>query len=290
MSAIDNLNINFLNEIRLRRGQPVIIQYCGEYMYINRYGKSSNRTNAIVCESAEAVLHAAMSDNVYMYAEQLKNGFITVGRGVRIGIAGEYVMQGGDILTVKNVTSLNIRIPHDVYGSSDELYDIICGQPIKNTLIFSPPGCGKTTLLRDIARKISQSTFYSVLIFDERCEIAAIDGENEGFELGKSCDVVRGGNKFAAFTNSIRVMRPDVIITDELSGDGDLNSVKYAVECGISVIASSHTVDREKLKKFPFEIFAELRGIGKEVLVYDKNFNTVCNCSAVGRTRTGNLG
>ncbi len=289
-SAIVHLNINYLNEIRLRRGQPVIIQYGGEYMYINRFGKCSNSVNAIICKSAEAVLHAAMSDNVYMYAEQLKNGFITVDGGVRIGIAGEYVSQGNEVVTVKNVTSLNIRIPHDIVGAADGIYEVICGKPIKNTLIFSPPGFGKTTLLRDIARKISQSTFYSVLVFDERCEIAAIDGEGGGFELGKSCDVVRGGNKLSAFTNSIRVMRPDVIITDELSGEGDLNSVRYAADCGITVIASSHTLDKEKLKNYPFEIFAELSGIGKEVVIYDKNFDIVCNCSAVGRTRTGNLG
>ena len=289
-SAIANLNMNYLNEIRLRCGQPVIIQYRGEYMYINRFGQSANGSTAIICESAEAVLHAAMNGNVYVYSDQLKNGFITVDGGVRIGVAGEYVMHGNDVITVKNVTSLNIRIPHDIVGAADGIYEVIGGQPIKNTLIFSPPGFGKSTLLRDIARKISLSTFYSVLIFDERNEIAAIDGDGGGFHLGKGCDVVRGGDKFNAFKNSVRVMRPDVLITDELSGEGDLNSVKYAVECGIAVIASSHTVDKEKLKSFPFEIFAELSGIGKEIVVYDKNFDTVCNCSAVGRIGTGNFG
>lgn len=289
LAALSNLNINYLNEIRLRRGQPVIIQYRGEYMYINSFGASLNSANAIVCKSAEEVLQRAMSGNVYVYAEQLKNGFITVDGGVRMGIAGEYVTQDKEVVTVKGVTSLNIRIPHDVFGAADGLYEIIGGKPIKNTLIFSPPGFGKTTLLRALARKISQSDFCSVLVFDERNEIAAADGEEGGFDLGKSCDIVRGGRKFTAFTNSIRVMRPDVIVTDELSGNDDIDSVKYAVECGISVIASSHTVDREKLREFPFEIFAGLRGIGKEILVYDKNFNIVGNCSAVGRTRAGNL-
>ena len=289
LSALNNINLNHLNEIRLRSGQPVIIQYRGEYKYINNYGVCSNHANALVCGSAEAVLNAAMSGNVYVYSEQLKNGFITVDGGVRIGIAGEYVMQGGEILTVKHVTSLNIRIPHDVIGAADAIYGTVCGDKIKNTLIYSPPGFGKTTLLRDLARQISKNTSLSVLIFDERNEIAATDGEGRGFDLGKGCDVVHGGNKITAFKNAIRVMRPDVIITDELYGSADINAVKYAVDCGIAVIASSHIIDRQKLKELPFTLYVELHGIGKEIVVYDKNFDTVCNCSSVGRIGTGDF-
>ncbi len=290
LSALNNVNFNYLNEIRLRSGQPVIIQYRGEYKYINEYGVTSNSAQALTCVNAENVLNASMSGNVYVYSEQLKDGFITVDGGVRIGIAGEYVMQGGEIVTVKRVTSLNIRIPHDVCGAADGIYGPVCENGIKNTLIFSPPGFGKTTLLRDLARKLSQNTDLSVLIFDERNEIAAADGDGKGFDLGKGCDIVRGGNKITAFKNSIRVMRPDVIITDELYGNDDVNAVGYATDCGIAVIASSHITDRNKLKNLPFGLYVELHGIGREIVVYDKNFDTVCNCSSVGRIGNGNLG
>lgn len=289
LSALNNVNLKYLNEIRLRSGQPVIIQYRGEYKYINKYGIASDLTKPLVCGNAESVLNAAMSGNVYVYSEQLKNGFITIDGGVRIGIAGEYVMQGSEVLTVKRVTSLNIRIPHDVYGAAEGIYGAVCGGAVKNTLVFSPAGFGKTTLLRDLARKISQNTDKNVLIFDERNEIAAIDGDGNGFDLGKGCDIVRGSNKIIAFRNAVRVMRPDVIITDELYGVEDVNAVKYATECGIAVIASSHTVDRQKLKELPFSLYAELHGIGKEIVVYDKNFNTVCNCASVGRIGNDNF-
>lgn len=290
VAALNNVNLNYLNEIRLRSGQPVIIQYRGEYKYINAYGITSDLSNALFCTGADSVINAAMCGNVFVYSEQLKNGFITVDGGVRIGVAGEYVIEGGEIVTVKRVTSLNIRIPHDVCGTADGIYGAICGDGIKNTLIFSPPGYGKTTILRDLARKISKNTVKSVLIFDERNEIAAVDGDGNGFDLGKGCDVVRGGDKNTAFRNAIRVMRPDVILTDELYGDGDVEAVKFAVDCGISVIASSHITDRHKLKKLPFDLYAELSGIGKEIVIYDKNFDTVCNCSSVGRIGVCNIG
>ena len=123
--AIDNLNLNFITEIRLRAGQPVIIQYKGEYKYINYFGVTDSLSGAIICENAESVLYAAMEKSVYAYTEQLKNGFVTVDGGVRIGIAGEYVTQDRNVVTVKNVTSLNIRIPHDVIGVADGLYKAI---------------------------------------------------------------------------------------------------------------------------------------------------------------------
>lgn len=286
LSALKNLNVNYLTEIRLRKGQPVIIQYRGEYKYINRLTESDNPLNCILCESVEKILSTAMEKSVYAYSEQLKRGFITLDGGVRVGIAGEYVSTNGQIVSVKNVTSLNIRIPHDVYGVSQELYDKLCSEQLKNILLFSPAGFGKTTMLRDFARIISLSNNLNVLIFDERMEISGLDGNGNGFELGAKCDVVRGSDKLTSFINAVRVMSPQVIITDELHGADDMKAVEFAAECGITLIASSHTTDRSKLAKLPFDYFVELKGIGKKTVVYDKNFNFVCDCNAVGCART----
>lgn len=289
-SALANLNLNYLTEIRLREGQPVIIQYRNEYKYIDAYGATEKSGDVIVCKGAEHALYTAMEKSVYAYSEQLKNGFVTVSGGVRIGIAGEYVTDGDKVVTVKNVTSLNVRIPHDVAGCAENLYQTIANDGIKNTLVFSPPGLGKTTMLRDFARTISRSGNLSVLVFDERNEISGLDGSGRGFNLGKNCDVVRGTDKLYALVNAIRALRPQVIITDELYGQTDTDAVKYAVQCGINVIASSHSVDPEVLKSMPFELFVRLTGIGKEAVVYDKNFDFVCNCSTVGRVGYGGFG
>lgn len=288
--ALSNLNINLLSEIRLRSGQPVIIQYGGEYKYINRLSVSDDPSHALVCVSAERILNSAMEKSVYAYAEQLKKGFITVDGGVRIGVAGEYVTQGDTVIAVKGVTSLNIRIPHEVVGIADKLSEAIFSDGLKSTLIFSPPGYGKTTLLRELTRKLSVGGKFNILVFDERNELSASNGEKIGFELGPNCDVIRGATKIRAFENAVRALRPQVIITDELGGSDDIAATRYAAECGITIFASSHTQDREMLKKLPFELFVELTGIGKTAVVYDKNFNFICNCATVGRVGGGNIG
>lgn len=276
LNAVNKLDYNLLTEIRLRRGQPVIIGYDNEYRYLGEEGVSLNEKDKIAVSDVNSVLNAATKGCIYAYTEQMKSGFITVGHGVRIGIAGEYVTQDGCVNTIKNITSLNIRIPHDIKGCSDYICKNLLSEGLKSILIFSKPGMGKTTMLRDISRYISRGKLLNVLIFDERGEIAAIDGYGDGFDIGYA-DVVRSFNKFDAIKSAVRAMKPDVIITDELYGEKDLKAVEYAYECGINIIASSHTVDRKVLSKMPFEYFVELKKINGQPVIYDKNFNTYSN-------------
>jgi len=285
--AVSHLNYLRLSEIRLRRGQPVIVEYDGRYSFLGRVGIVANSNDSIKVSDITPVLNAATGGCVYSYTEQMKSGFITVEHGVRIGIAGEYVTEKGVVNTIKNVTSLNIRIPHDIKGCADYLFKTVFSGELKSTLIYSKPGLGKTTILRDIARKLSR--LKNVLVFDERGEIAALDGYGDGFDLG-TVDVVRCYSKLGAISSAIRAMKPDVIITDELYGEEDLKAVQYAADCSITVIASSHVSDAEKLKKTPFEYFVKLKSLGEKPEIYDKNFNTYCNSCAddgVGRVPFG---
>lgn len=274
-NAVANLNYNYISEIRLRRGQPVSIEYKGELKYLTAIGVTDVCKNAIVFGEIAPVIHRATDGCIYDYAEQMKSGFITVKHGIRIGIAGEYVTQGSDVKTIRNITSLNIRIPHNVPGCSQYLIENLFFGDLHSTLLYSKPGLGKTTMLRDLTVNLSAGRDINILVFDERNEIAAIDREGNGFDLGKRVDVIRCYNKKSAISSAIRAMKPDIIITDELYGEEDMYAVKFAFDCGICVIASSHLSDKNLLQKMPFEYFVKLTSIGGKPVIYDKNFNTV---------------
>lgn len=274
-NALSHLNFNYLSEIRLRRGQPVIIEYKGEYRYINAFGIADKTNNLITVKEIEPIIVSATNGCIYNYTEQMKSGFITVGHGVRIGIAGEYVTLNGEVNAIKEITSLNIRLPHNIVGCADFIVENLFLDGLHSTLLYSKPGLGKTTMLRDIASSLSKMQKYNILIFDERGEISAISG-HDGYELGDRVDIIRCYEKKSAIASAIRAMKPHVIITDELYGADDNASVQYAADCGITVIASSHICRREILQKMPFEFFVQLVGIGQRPLIYDKNFNTFC--------------
>jgi stage III sporulation protein AA len=285
LNALSNLNINFLSEIRIRKGQAVIIEYNGEYKYINNFGVSKDGHGKIIINDIDGILSAATGGSIYAYAEQLKLGFITLDGGIRIGIAAEYVCDGNKVIAVRHITSLNIRIPHDIAGCAIGIYKNAFNDGLKNLLIFSAAGYGKTTMLRDLARLIATKDKLNVLVFDERNEIAAFDSYNFAYNLGDRVDVVRGSVKLQSFENAVRAMKPHVIGCDELYGDDDIKAIELAIDCGIKVLASSHTQNRDKLKKLPFDCYAELVGIGKPPIVYDKNFTVIGDYNFNSNTR-----
>ena len=287
--AISHLNYNYLSEIRLRRGQPVIIEYKGEYKYINAFGIAYNLNNLITVREMEPIILSATNGCIYNFTEQMKNGFITVGHGIRIGIAGEYVTQNGEVNAIKNITSLNIRIPHNIVNCADFICKNLFLDGLHSTLLFSKPGLGKTTMLRDIALSLSKIQKYNILIFDERNEISAISGY-DGYDLGDRVDIIRCYEKKSAIASAIRAMKPQVIITDELYGERDIESVKFAADCGITVIASSHICNKEILGKMPFEFFVQLIGIGLDPVIYDKNFNIVGRSGFDNFNRSASVG
>lgn len=277
LSAVNNVNLNYLTEIRLRRGQPVLIEYCGEYKYLNSGGASGRGSGALICMDIAGILNKAMDGCVYSYAEELKQGFITVGGGIRIGVAGEYVTEGGQVKTIARATSLNIRIPHRAEGCSDRVFKAIFKDGLNSALFYSRPGLGKTTMLRDLTARISHEHRANILVLDTRNEIG---GAGEIYNLGETVDVVKSCEKLPSLKSAIRAMRPELIVTDELYGEKDAAAVKFARDCDIAVVASSHVCDRDYLRSLPFDFFIKLNGINLEPEIYDKDFNTVCNNSA----------
>ena len=245
-------NIGDAEEIRLRKGLPLVVVFSDKsYFLSNDATFTDNINNAVIIsgDDINEALELIVKSSLYTAENSLKQGFVTVEGGNRIGISGSAVVSNSKITSIRNISGLNYRIAKEIFGSSDKIIDkIYHNNTIQNTLIISPPCCGKTTILRDIARNLSNKGL-KVSIADERNEISALSSGYLGFDLGYSADVLEGVPKKDSFRILIRSMSPDVIITDELGGDEDYHSVKKAIYSGVSVIATVHADSREEFFK-----------------------------------------
>ena len=185
--------------------------------------------------------------SLYSVNEQIKKGFIVTKGGLRLGLGGDVIEEKGVIKTMSNFSSINIRIPHTAKNCSLPVFNsIVEGGKILNTLVVSPPGAGKTTFLRDFVWQLSEKNYaYNVLILDERGEIDI----GETASLGNYYDKISYCNKKTGFENGIRSLSPNLIITDELGNLEDLQAVEYAVNSGVSILASVHSDNIESLCK-----------------------------------------
>lgn len=239
--ALDNyLQDNTLQEIRIKINRPVIaISSKGEIV-------SSIITDS---EDVKYILQRISNYSLYAYEEEIKQGFITIKGGHRVGLAGECVMENGKLKTIRNISSLNIRICRQVIGCSREVIKHIFSEDkVYNTLIISPPKCGKTTILRDIARVISASG-RKVSIVDERSEIAACYMGVPQLDVGIRSDVLDNCLKSEGMMMAIRSLSPDVIISDEIGTLKDIEALLMAFNSGVNIIATLHGASMEDLYK-----------------------------------------
>jgi len=272
-----------INEIRVRINMPIVITVLGQRYFLSQRGCTQSGGDAIIAENAdvEEIILKASKYSVYAINDQIKNGFITVDNGIRLGLSGEAVYENSQIKTLKNITSINIRVANQIFGFADFALKYICFEKVLSTLILSPPSCGKTTLLREVARKVSMlNSLLNVVIVDERAEIAAVSFNKPGFEVG-NCDILTNCKKADAVKMATRTLNPNVIICDEMD-KSEFCDIKYALTCGVSVIASMHANDLEDLKQKDFNFqnlfdryifLSNRKSIGTYESVYDKNFN-----------------
>lgn len=261
VQKLDKGLLSGLEEIRMRTNQPLIVRNSDCEYGIDRQAAHTLAIHKAYRVTREDIIRtiAAVSDNsLYAFEEEMKKGFITIAGGHRVGLAGQVVMQNDmQIKSLKEFSSICIRIAREVKGCSRTIIGRLYGQNDKviNTLLVSPPRCGKTTLLRDLARCLSLgSEKYrgkNVVIIDERSELAGSYLGIPQLDVGPRTDVLDGCPKALGMIMAVRSMSPDVLITDEIGRQEDVDAIREAINAGVSIVSSIHAGSRQELYNRP---------------------------------------
>lgn len=224
-----------LTEVRLRAGQPVEARSASGARLI---GPEVTR------QELDELLLQMTGYSIYACEERIRQGFFTLPEGHRVGLTGRYASDKGGVVALTGALSMCIRVARAVPGAADPLMPHLtgCGR-LRSALIVSPPGLGKTTMLRDAARQLS-NLGYRVALADERGELSApaLDGLPT-MALGPRCDVATGADKALLIERLVRSMSPDVVVTDELGDEEDARAVYEAACAGVMTLASAHAAD-----------------------------------------------
>lgn len=232
-----------IEEIRIRNNNPIILKFNTNEEII-KYNVTSNEMLAI--------LQLICENSIYSYQKQISSGFITLQGGHRVGIVGSCVIENDKVINIKYINSFNFRIARQVIGCSNKILKYILNlesNNVLNTLIISPPGYGKTTILRDIVRQVSTGNMnlkfagIDVGIVDERSEIASLYKGVPQNDVGIRTDILENISKANGMKILVRSMAPKVIVADEIGTKEDLEAINYVLCSGCKGIFSAHGND-----------------------------------------------
>lgn len=245
-----------IHEIRIRVGQPLMINTASGEFFISASGNLCDIGQAYIVKDRDIkeIVEYISNYSPYAYEEELRNGYITISKGNRIGVCGKAVVGNDGVTTIRNISSLNIRMSKEYIGCSDKYIELLYeNSKLCHTLIISPPCCGKTTLLRDIIRNISDGygnrKGMTIGVVDERSEIAACYEGVPQNNLGIRTDVMDACPKAYGILMLIRSMGPKVIAVDEIGNKEDVKAIEYSINCGCKIIATIHGDSFDELKQ-----------------------------------------
>ena len=251
-----------VEEVRLRAGQPPAVRLHG--------GERTLALPSVTAEELRDTLSRAARYSVHSYGDSLKNGFVTLAGGHRLGLCGTAASEGGQVIGVRGLSSLNLRVARQAAGLEQTAAPWVGEARPVSALILSPPGFGKTTLLRAWVRAAS-ARGWTVAVADERGEIAALQDGVPQFDVGRSTDVLEGCTKQQAALMLLKTMSPALLALDEITAPEDVEAVALSAHCGTAVVATAHAADADDLRRRPLyraliglQVFERAVVIGRE--------------------------
>lgn len=275
-----NVDYNFFEkaqEIRIRCNKCIIFKILNKEYFLCKDGKLSKNfieKNIFIptIEDIQKTLEIMSDYSIYAFEQELKNGFVTLSGGFRVGITGTSVVENEKIKAIKNISSINIRLAKEIKGCSKKILPYIKEEKFFSSIIISPPNCGKTTLLRDIIKEISENG-ENVAVIDERSEIGGVYMGISQMDLGIRTDIFDRCPKNQGMINVLRSMAPDFIAVDEIGTEEDILALEKIFNSGVKVICTVHAENIYELrKKHGFEKILEGKFFKRYITLDKANF------------------